>query len=87
MNDIRRNQGTKNFPHLPSVSYEFRPDTNRSNDVLAGRSGFVNGKRELTPEVELLAKKNGDKNMKPAQSQQLNNIRKKKEEIVDGGIL
>lgn len=25
--------------------------------------------------------------MKPAQSQQLNNIRKKKEEIVDGGIL
>ena len=53
---------------MPSVSYEFRPDTNRSNEIFAGKSGFINGKRELTPEVEQLAKKNGDKNMKPAQS-------------------
>jgi hypothetical protein len=65
-NDNKRNQGNKNFPHLPSVSYEFRPDTNRSNDIFAGRTAFANSKRELTPEVELLAKKNGDKNGKPA---------------------
>jgi hypothetical protein len=28
--------------------------------------GHTIGKRELTPEVELLAKKNGDKSLKPA---------------------
>ena len=50
------------------MSYEFRPDTNRSNDIFAGKTGHANGKRELTPEVEFLVKKNGDKNLKPAQS-------------------
>lgn len=34
---MRRHQGSTVGGHLPSVSYEFRPSTNRSNDALTGR--------------------------------------------------
>ena len=40
---IRRHQGSAIGGHLPSVSYEFRPSTNRSNDNLTGPTVAVKG--------------------------------------------
>lgn len=40
---MRRHQGSAIGGHLPSVSYEFRPSTNRSNDNLTGPTVAVKG--------------------------------------------